>query len=178
MFILSQKTIKTPTSWASPELYLSCLPALCLCFMCPVVTKRTGGKRCDGVWEFAPVKRATVALLNEDIHVAVMHTNFRVCGTERGCRARQAITEPTPGTAMDLSHFEACNNHTHTHTNVQLARTISKMLGDILAACAYACVFCNTHVCVNGSIFVAGSLPYFKCTDIFCHYVWWAVVSI
>lgn len=49
MFILSQKTIKTPTSWASPELYLSCLPALCLCFMCPVVTKRTGGKRCDGV---------------------------------------------------------------------------------------------------------------------------------
>lgn len=48
MFILSQKT-KMPMSWASPELYLSSPPALCLRFMCPVVTKHTGGKLCDGV---------------------------------------------------------------------------------------------------------------------------------
>lgn len=137
MFILSQKTIKMSMSWASPELYLSSLPALCLCFMCPVVTKHTGGKRCDGVWEFAPVKRAAVALLDEGIHVAVMHTNFSLWHWTW-----------VPGSA---GHHRADAGHSngsvtfrgmqrpHTHTNVQLARTISKMLGDILAACVYAC---------------------------------------
>lgn len=86
----------------------------------------------------------------QTVAVAVMHVHFRVCGTEHGSQTGQAITEPTPGTAMDLSHFKACNKH----TNVQLARTISitRFLADILAVCVYACFFfflCNTYMRVH-----------------------------
>lgn len=57
----------------------------------------------------------------QTVAVAVMHVHVQVCGTENGSQTGQAITEPTPVTATDLSHFKACNKH----TNVQLARTIS-----------------------------------------------------
>lgn len=83
-----------------------------------------------------------------------------------GARLGRPSQTPTPGTAVDLSHFEACNKH----TKVQLARTMSKMLGETLLQHVCMCIFffLNViHMCVNWSIIVAGSLPYFKCTDIF-----------
>lgn len=43
MFTLSQKTIKTPNSWALPNSYLTSLPPFLMCFKCCVVTKHTGG---------------------------------------------------------------------------------------------------------------------------------------
>lgn len=33
-------------------------------------------------------------------------------------------------------------------------------------------------VCVFVCMCLSGSLPYFECTNIFCHYVWWTVVSL
>lgn len=81
----------------------------------------------------------------QTVAAAVMRVHFRVCGTEHRSQTGQAITEPTLGTAMDLSHFKACNQH----TNVQLARTISitRFLADILAVCGF--FLCNTYMCVN-----------------------------
>lgn len=117
MFILSQKTIKMSMSWASPELYLSSLPALRLCFMCPVVTKHTGGKRCDGVWEFAPVKRAAVALLDEGIHVAVMHTNFSLWHWTwvPGSAGHHRADAGHSNGSVTFRGMQRPHTHTHTH---------------------------------------------------------------
>lgn len=136
MFTLSQKTIKRPNFWALPNSYLTSLPPFLMCFRCCVVTKHTGGNRfCVMASEsfFCPhdsLKWTTVCFYGMKakiwtVAVAVTHVHFRVCGTEHGGQTGRAggraITEPTLGTAVDLSHFKACNKH----TNVQLARTIS-----------------------------------------------------
>lgn len=58
-------------------------------------------------------------------------------GTEHGSKTGQAVTEPTPGTATDLSHYKACSKH----ANVELTRTLSttRFSAGFLAVCAYDC---------------------------------------
>lgn len=56
-----------------------------------------------------------------------------------------AIIELTLGTAMDLSHFMACNKH----TNVQLARTIFIIWFEADALCSMCVlIFYVIHMCV------------------------------
>lgn len=154
MFTLSQKTIKRPNSWASPNSYLTSLPPFLMCFKCCVVTKHTGGKWfCVMASEsLSPqsLEWTTVALFDEGIDAN--------CSGYCDARAFPSLWHWTwePDWA---GHHRADTGYSHGSVTFQgmqqthQCSTLSyhfhhKVLADILAVCVFACFFDVIYKCV------------------------------